>query len=204
MTTTDETQATAVFDQLYRDSRDPWGTTTHWYERRKRALLLASLPRERYGSVYEAGCGTGHITAELSARATHVVASDASSRALAVARVAIGAAANVSLERHRLPDDWPDRPFDLIVLSEIVYFVDDDDCERIARAAHASAGASGTVVACDWRLPIAGYGHDGEEAHRRFEKALALPRLFEYLDRDFVLSGWSRDSSSVASRDGLR
>ena len=204
MTTIDDAETNAGFDRLYRESPDPWGTTTRWYERRKRALLLASLPRARYESVYEAGCGTGHITAELSARATHVVASDASTRALAVARAAIGCADNVSLERHRLPDDWPDRAFDLIVLSEIVYFVDDDDCERIARAARASAGASGTVVACDWRLPIAGFGHDGEQAHRRFEKALALPRLFEYLDSDFVLSGWSGDSSSVASRDGLR
>ena len=38
---------TGVFDELYRQSADPGGTTTRWYERRKRAVLLAALPLER-------------------------------------------------------------------------------------------------------------------------------------------------------------
>jgi SAM-dependent methyltransferase len=193
-----------VFDDLYARSADPWGTTTRWYERRKRALLMASLPRESYESVYEAGCGTGHISLELSLRATRLLASDASAQAVAIARAALRARTNVVVECHRLPAQWPRRPFDLSVLSELVYFLDDRDCERTALEARDSAGTTGTVVACDWRAAIEGFGHRGDEAHRRFEAALGLPRVFEYLDDDFVLTGWCADRSSVALRDGLR
>ncbi len=194
----------APFDKLYRDSPDPWGTTTRWYERRKRTLLLAALPRERYGAAYEAGCGTGHISSALAERCDTLLASDASSVALPFATRALAAHPNATVARHLLPDDWPARPFDLVVLSEVLYFVDTAGCDAIAVAARESVGSAGTVVACNWRDTIEGRGHSGEEVHRRFEEALGLPRSFEYVDDDFVLSGWSAGVASVARREGLR
>lgn len=196
--------ALAPFDALYRASADPWGTTSRWYERRKRALLLACLPHERYGSIFEAGCGTGHVSVGLSACCDALLASDGSVQALAIASRALAPCPNATVACQVLPQDWPERTFDLIVLGEIVYFVDDADCRALARSARASAGPSGTVVACDWRGPIDGWGHRGEEAHHRFEKALDLPRLFEYADDDFLLTGWSRDTATAAMREGLR
>ncbi len=196
--------ATTPFDALYRASQDPWGARTRWYERRKRAMLLASLPYERYGHAYEAGCGNGHVSVELAPRCTRLLASDASPDAVALATMAVASHRNVSVERHRLPEDWPARAFDLIVLSELLYFIDANGRDRIAASARDSAGRSGTVIACDWRDPIDGYDLRGEEAHRHFERALRLPRLFEYVDDDFVLTAWSADETSVAQRDGLR
>ena len=35
-------------DELHRDAADPWGVDSRWYERRKRDLLLAALPRPRF------------------------------------------------------------------------------------------------------------------------------------------------------------
>ena len=192
------------FDALYRDASDPWGTTTRWYERRKRTLLLAALPRERYGAAYEAGCGTGHISIELAARCDTLLATDASATALRIAADALAGHRNVTTAQHRLPDDWPSGYFDLIVLSEVLYFIDDAACRAVAASARSAARSSGVVVACDWRDTIEGRGHSGEEVHRRFERAIALPKLFEYVDDDFVLSGWSADAVSVAAREGLR
>lgn len=113
MTALQESPSVDAFDRLYRGSCDPWGTQTRWYERRKRSLLLASLPREHYDSIYEAGCGTGRIGLELSSRCTELLASDASADAVAIASAALAARTNVTVERHRLPDDWPARGFDL-------------------------------------------------------------------------------------------
>lgn len=192
------------FDALYQRSPDPWGTTTRWYERRKRALLLAALPRDRYGAAYEAGCGTGHISVELAERCDTLLASDASPVALRVATEALAKHPNATTVLHRLPDDWPAGAFDLIVLSEVLYFIDEAACARVAGAARAAAGASGIVVACDWRDTIGGRGHTGDEVHRRFEQVLDLPKSFEYVDADFVLTGWSRDTASVGTREGLK
>lgn len=194
----------APFDTLYRASPDPWGTTSRWYERRKRSLLLATLPRERYGSVFEAGCGTGHISVALSQRCDTLLASDGSALALAIASRALADRPNATVALQCLPQDWPSDTFDLIVLSEVLYFVDDAGCRALADSARRGAGASGTIVACNWRGPIEGWGHRGDEVHRRFDEALALPRLFEYADDDFVLSGWSRDATTPAMREGLR
>ena len=192
------------FDALYRDSPDPWGTQTRWYERRKRDLLMAALPRQRYASAYEAGCGTGHITRSLAPRCDSLLASDASQEAIALTKGATRGFGNVVVARHRLPEDWPRRAFDLVVLSELIYFVDATQCAAIADAARTSAGAHGLVVVCNWRAMIEGYGHTGVEAHARFEKRLDLSRTFHYGDADFILSGWSADTLSVAGREGLK
>lgn len=194
----------APFDTLYRASSDPWGTTSRWYERRKRSLLLAALPCEHYRSVFEAGCGTGHISVGLAPRCDTLLATDGSVPALAIASRALAGHPNATVALQCLPQDWPVAAFDLIVLSEVLYFVDDTGCDALADAARSSAGASGTVVACNWRGPIEGWGHRGDEVHRRFDEALALPRLFAYADDDFLLSGWSRDATTPAMRDGLR
>ena len=55
------------FDEFYTEGADRWGFETRWYEKRKRAMTLASLPRERFGSAFEPGCAIGVLTAELAA-----------------------------------------------------------------------------------------------------------------------------------------
>ena len=194
----------APFDALYRASSDPWGTRSRWYERRKRTLLLAALPAERYASVYEAGCGTGHISASLAERCERLIASDASAVAVDIAKRALVDHANVSVRQHRLPDDWPRQPFELVVLSELLYFIDRDERVRVAALVRDSVGGSGTAIACDWRHAIDGRGITGDEAHRHFETVLDLPRLLEYEDDDFVLTAWSADTRSTAIREGVR
>ena len=194
----------AGFDALYRASRDPWGTSSRWYERRKRALLMASLPHAHYERVYEAGCGTGHVSIELSDRATHLLAGDASVEALAIARAALAGRSNATVEHHVLPAQWPPGAFDLVVLGEVLYFLDDAARASVARDAREATGTSGIVVACNWRHAIEGWGHRGEDVHQRFSEELALPRLYDYRDDDFVLTGWSHDTATPAMRDGLR
>ena len=50
------------FARLYSESDDPWRISLGWYERRKRALLMASLPHERFSVVFEPGCSNGELT----------------------------------------------------------------------------------------------------------------------------------------------
>jgi hypothetical protein len=90
--------------------------------------------------------------------------------------------------------------FDLIVLGEVLYFLDRASIVKSADHARNHLAAQGEVVACNWLAHIEGYGHSGEEVHRLFERALDLPRRFEYIDEDFVLTGWSMHAS-VASTD---
>ena len=53
----------AYFAGLYGASEDPYRLQTRWYEQRKRASVLSSLPCMRYASAYEPGCGAAALTA---------------------------------------------------------------------------------------------------------------------------------------------
>ncbi|RYZ03452.1 MAG: class I SAM-dependent methyltransferase, partial [Comamonadaceae bacterium] len=106
---------------MYGATDDPYELRSRWYEQRKRAVLMAALPRERYASAYEPGCGAAELTVALAQRCDAVLASDFSARAVAAAQRRTAALPNVRVEPHTLPADWPvdDAPFDLIVLSEV-------------------------------------------------------------------------------------
>jgi len=198
------TDRVAAFDALYRDDADPWSTSERWYEERKRGLVLASLPKRRFADAYEAGCGNGNLSVELAARCDVVEASDASREALVRAKARPALPPNIRFVQHLLPADWPDRAYELIVLSEVLYFLAPADIDSIAARVGLYARDADTVIACDWRAPIEGHSLTGEEAHRRFGRTLAQATLCEYIDDDLIITVWGRDARSLAVREGIR
>jgi LmbE family N-acetylglucosaminyl deacetylase len=66
----------SYFEALYAATDDPWGLADRFYERRKRAAVVAALPRERFRRVFEPGCANGLLTEQLARRADEVVAWD--------------------------------------------------------------------------------------------------------------------------------
>lgn len=195
----------AYFESLYRDSDDPYGLRTRWYEERKRALLLAALPHRRYASAYEPGCGAGELTVALAARCDHVLASDFNPQALASARARTAALSNVRLASHTLPQDFPhaDGPFDLVVVSELGYFLTEDAMQTLAHCCAEALGDDGVLVACDWRPDFAARVLSTDAVHRAFG-ATGLSRTVAHTESDFVLDLWCRDPRSVAQREGIR
>ncbi|WP_233238159.1 bifunctional 2-polyprenyl-6-hydroxyphenol methylase/3-demethylubiquinol 3-O-methyltransferase UbiG [Bordetella sp. LUAb4] len=199
---------TAYFEQLYAQQDDPWGVSTHWYEARKRALLLACLPSARLGRVYEPGCANGVLTQALAQRADHVFATDLSQQALNAARVRLDRAGvrNVTLARAVLPEDWPvaDRhAFDLIVLSELGYYFDALAWDCMAARAVASLAPGGTIVACHWLHPFGERRLDTHVVHGAIARQPALHPLADHAEQDFLLQVWSRDPASLACKEGL-
>ena len=62
-----------VLDRVHRDDPDPWQVDSP-YERRKRAVTLASLPRERYADALEVGCSVGALAVDLATRCDRLLA----------------------------------------------------------------------------------------------------------------------------------
>ncbi len=117
------------FDQIYAENADPWGFASRWYEQRKYAMTLASLPAARYRSGLEVGCSIGVLTAQLAPRCSSLVAIDPSATALAAAQTRVPP--SVRLIRGAVPDDWPQGAYDLVVLSEVCYYLDLVDLDRL-------------------------------------------------------------------------
>lgn len=175
-----------VFDRMFDRSDDPWGFTTSAYEARKRRITLASLPVEHYASGFEPGCSIGLLTAALAERCDHLLACDVSPRALEQARDRLAAARNVRLEARELPRAWPGDRFDLIVLSEFLYFLDADELADLVERAAATLLPGGDLVAVHWLGPIDGYPLDGRLAHDRLERG-PWRRIVEHVETEFVL-----------------
>jgi SAM-dependent methyltransferase len=193
----------AHFDAMFRDSDDPWQFRTRWYEARKRALTLACLPSRRFTHGYEPGCANGELSAELAQRCDRLLVSDGSARAVDLARHRLASMPHVEVRQAWLPAAWPQGLFDLIVISELGYFLDGDALDALAAKALQSLAPGGCVLACHWRRPIAGCTLDGDAVHRRLDARLGLHCLTQLQEADFRLDVWSRDARSVAEREGF-
>ena len=187
------------FDALYSDSADPWGLADRFYEQRKRELLLATLPRRHFERAFEPGCATGELTERLCERCAEVVAWDGAAAAVAATRKRLRHCPRVRVDQGRIPAQWPQGQFDLIVLSEVGYY-----CTDLAELTHrllTSLAADGTVVACHWRRAAPDHPQTAEAVHAALGSGLRAVAHHE--EGDFILDVWSRDGRSVAQAEGI-
>jgi SAM-dependent methyltransferase len=193
----------AYFEAMFETNDDPWSFRSRWYETRKRAITLASLPRATYHQAYEPGCANGELSAELAARCDHLLISDGTPRAVDIARERVSRLANVEVMEAWVPEDWPGTRFDLVVISELGYFLSPDALDELIMKVRASLKPGGTVLACHWRKPIEGCALNGDEVQSRIGERLGLNSLTRVVDRDFLLEVWCRDGQSVAQHENI-
>ncbi len=191
------------FEEMFEASDDPWRFRSSWYEARKRALTLACLPRARYASGYEPGCANGELSAALAARCERLLVSDGALGAAQAARARLADMPQVEVIEAWLPEQWPAGRFDLVVVSEVAYYLGAAALAGFAAKLRASLDPGATVLACHWRHPIEGCAFTGDEVHRRLGEGLALPRIGQVVEADLRIDVWCEDSRSVAQCEGL-
>ena len=193
------------FDDFYdRNGDDPWGFETRWYERRKRAIAMATLPRAELGDVFELGCSTGLLTRELATRARSVVAMDAAAAAVRAARSRLADRENVTVHQGTVPADWPAGTFETIVLSEVGYYLSATDLQHTIALIGASLADDGCLLACHWRHPVTEYPQTGDAVHEALRAVAEWEAISRHEERDFVLEVFTRrPARSVAEAEGL-
>lgn len=192
----------AYFDAMFAASDDPWKFQTRWYERRKRALTLACLPKERFAYGFEPGCANGELTAKLATRCDRLLASDGVDKAVSLARMRLSNCANVEVRKAWVPEDWPQDRFDLIVLSEFLFYLSPQTVEDIARMAQKTLLPGGVIVACHWRHPVSQCLLTGEQVHQQLSACINLTKQCQVVEPDLMLDVW-RDGPSVGAVEGL-
>jgi len=113
------------FEKRYATTEDPWNLQTSSYELTKLQRTVQTVSRHRRGNrVLDVGCGEGVLTELLAKLGMSVVAVDLSETAVARARRRCAPYPQVILlTRDGSLLELPER-FDLIVLSEILYYFD--------------------------------------------------------------------------------
>lgn len=173
----------AYFARVYADGPDPWGFETKWYEKRKYALTMASLPRERYRRAFEPGCANGVLTALLAARVDELVSLELMPT---IARHAQARAPSADVRVGALPEAFPGGRFDLVVASEVLYYLRPDGLDTVLASLESALEEDGHLVAVHWRLET-DYPQTGDAVHERLRATPFLRTLHHYEQREFQL-----------------
>jgi peptidoglycan/xylan/chitin deacetylase (PgdA/CDA1 family)/GT2 family glycosyltransferase len=112
------------FETLFARKRDPWVYTSP-YEQTKYEQTLELIPQGPFASALELGCAEGQFTAMLARRVDHLVAADISEVALRRARSRCAEWSNVDYLQLDLVTDAVPGTYDLVVCSEVLYYVGD-------------------------------------------------------------------------------
>ncbi|OMB94890.1 SAM-dependent methyltransferase [Mycobacterium colombiense] len=192
---------------MYVGKEDPWQLSTRWYEQRKYAITLGLLPRRRYRHGFEPGCSIGTLTAQLAHRCDHLTAVDVAdaARRRADARLReAGCRERVTLIRSSLDAAWPAGPFDLLVLSEVAYYLQAETLAAVLRRECPRMAPGANIVAAHWRHPVTDYPLTGDAAHDVIAQTPGLTPIGRYRDSDVVIDVFDTgDGRSVAAREGV-
>ena len=141
----------AYFEQLYQRDPDPWKFATSDYERDKYAATVAALPAgRRFRRCFEVGCSIGVLTRQLAAQCDSLLGVDVSETALAQARERCADLPAVDVQLMAVPTAWPEGRFDLIVFSEVLYYLGIPGIHEAARRSLACLDEGGMVVLVNW------------------------------------------------------
>lgn len=153
---------------LYADTSDPWGFAHSEYEQAKFAATRRALSRPHYKGAFELGCGNGQLARHLVDLCESYTGMDAVAIAVEAAREAVPTA-------HFIHDFYPcylpADDFDLLILSEILYFLDYDSLRKLASDI-AISWPQAEVLCVSW-LGETDHDLQGEEALEIFTTALA-------------------------------
>ncbi|HXO46257.1 MAG TPA: SAM-dependent methyltransferase [Mycobacterium sp.] len=192
---------------MYSQSGDPWELGTRWYEQRKYAITLAMLPKDRYAHAFEPGCSVGVLTALLTQRCGRVTATDVAAAALANAERRLhdsGRRDQVTLLRQSVDEPWPPDPFDLLVLSEIGYYLPPDALRGVLDRQCPRLAVGASVIAAHWRHPVDDYLMSGDQVNEVVAATTGLHLIGSYRDADVAIDVFDNaDDASVAARTGV-
>ncbi|MCE4946671.1 MULTISPECIES: SAM-dependent methyltransferase [Streptomyces] len=182
----------AYFAAQYAAASDPWQLTRRWYERRKYALTLAALPRPRYRAAFEPGCSVGVLTRHLARRCDRLLAADAVPHAAATATARTRDLPHVEVRCLAVPGQWPAGAFDLVVLSELLYYFDDATLWAVLDRTVGSLAPGGTVVTAHWNHRVPEHLRTGTELAAELAAVPELSLLCDVRDADFTLQTFAR------------
>ncbi|ANF81769.1 methyltransferase [Acinetobacter sp. NCu2D-2] len=192
------------FDELYQENDgDPWQYEHRWYEARKRAMALALLPQQYYRYALEIGCSTGVFSEQLAHRCEKLDVLDAHPKAIEHARHRLKSLNHVQILQAEIPQELPAQKYDLIVLSEVLYYLNSKSVAQVIDWLKVSLQPNGCIVACHWIHPIGHFEFTGVDVHEHLINALPYRHYAHVEDMDFKMDLWTFSNKSVAEQEGL-
>ncbi|GEM65943.1 methyltransferase [Sphingobacterium faecium NBRC 15299] len=182
------------FKDIYDRSEDPWNFETSTYEAAKYAATIAALPNKQEERVLEVGCSIGVLTQLLAQRCTHLLAIDVSQKALDIAARRCEHVRNVTFKKASFPKELPADQFNLIMISEVAYYLSAADWKAAIGALYERLVSGGHIVLVHWLPEVPDYPQTGDEVHDRFEQLMRdkMKSVFSNRAENYRIDVWAR------------
>lgn len=188
---TDAPWTPAAFEARYAADADPWCFESSYDELRRYELLLSHLGSRRFESVLEIGCSIGVLTERLARRATRVVATEVAPSAMTRAAWRLADDDRVAFTFGDLRSECPTGPFDLIVLSEVGYYLSAEELKAAAARLWDERAPGGAIVlAAHWTGVSADHRLSGAQTHAVLRQTWGPPAWSVTYDT-FVVDEWA-------------
>lgn len=178
----------ADYERRFRDDPDPWAFETSAYEREKRASTIAACGGAVRGSVLELGAANGVLAAELAPLARELVAVEAVPTAAALAATRLARLPHAQVVTGLIPGDVPPGPYDLVVASEILYYLDAAAYAATLARLPGWLAPDARLVAVHWRPASAERPRSAAQVHQDLVRHAALRALVEAPTDDYLLT----------------
>lgn len=182
------------FKGVYDANEDPWNFETSEYEAKKYAATISALPKEHYDNVLEIGCSIGVLTQLLAQKSTHLLATDISEKALDLASKRCENLENVSFRKLNFQNELPDDQYDLIMVSEVAYYLSSNDWESAMKNLYNILKPNGNIVLVHWLPEVHDYPQTGDEVHNSFEKLMKdkMTNVFSDRAESYRIDVWAK------------
>lgn len=154
-------------------SEDPFFFDSNPREALKYERTLALCGAGPFARALEIGCAEGAFTERLAPRCRKLDALDISAVAVQRAADRTRSLPGVSCERRTLPVEFEKEAFDLIVASDVLYYLSVSDLEAALSAFERALAPGGGLVFVHYAPPM-GAMLDGDEVHDALESLLTL------------------------------
>ena len=158
------------FDQVYAASNDPWSFETSDYENDKYRHTVNALSAAHYPSGFEIGCSIGVLTRMLADRCAALLAVDTAAAPLRRAARRLAHHPHVRFAQMEIPRQFPNETFDLIVVSEVGYYLSTADLDTAIGKIDAALNPGGEVVLVHYTPYVPDYPLTGDEVHEAFAR----------------------------------
>ena len=188
----------SFFETKYRERADPWNFASSAYEQSRYEAILRSLGHRRYQRAFEPGCSIGVLTARLAGICESVQAMDISPSAVQNACIRCKDLANVEITCGAIPDLLPSGCFDLIVFSEIGYYLDEAQLQTVGTILAGRLEANGIFLAAHWLGSSPDHILSGDRVHEILGGLEGLSLEHSERHAEFRLDRWVRPCIAIS------
>lgn len=183
----------AFFDDKYRADPDPWRFGTDPYELGRYEAIVGHIDPDRHHRVFEPGCAIGVLTGLLAESCPEVYATDISTTAVRRAERRVSHRPGVTITVGGIIPPTGSS-FDVIVLSEVGYYLTLDELHAAAVALADHVEPGGRVIAAHWIGTSPDHRLHGDEVHAVLDRVLhSWDHRTSQIHRDDVRDGYRLD-----------